>query len=180
MVCVCIYVYVLLCVIYLSPFHVPCTICKYLGLVITILNYIAALLTLSSKDSLSYFFTVQSDDMVICSLNVRGLSSNTKRRETFLWLKKNRLSICSLQEVHSTNETEPYWHSEWGYSTIFTTFSSSRAGVNIMFNNNFQFQILKHSVDPEGRFIVDIDTGNKIMTLVNVYAPHLRGQSSLF
>ena len=112
----------------ICPFHVPCSICKYLGPVITILNYIAALLTLSSKDFLSYFFTVQSDYMVICSLNVRALSNNTKRRETFLWLKKKRFSICSLQEVHSTNETEPYWHSEWGYSTIFTTFSSSWAG----------------------------------------------------
>ena len=85
MICVCICVYV---VLFIRPFHVPCTICKYLGLVITILNYIAALLTLSSNDFLSYFFTVQSYDMVICSLNVRGLSNNTKRRETFLWLKK--------------------------------------------------------------------------------------------
>ena len=75
--------------------------------------------------------------------------------------------------MHSTKETEPYWHSEWGYSTIFTTFSSSKADVAILFNNNFQFQILKHFADPEGRFIItDIDTGNKIMTLVNVYAPN--------
>ena len=44
-----------------------------------------------------------------------------------------------------------------------------------MLNNNFQFQILKHSADPEGRFIIaDIDTGDKIMTLtlVNTYAPN--------
>ena len=116
---------------------------------------------------------MQPNDMVICSLNVRGLSNNTKRRETFLWLKKKKFSIYFLQEVHSTKETEPYWHSEWGYSTIFTTFSSSRAGVAILFNNNFQFQILKHFADPEGRFIItDIDTGDKIMTLVNVYAPN--------
>ena len=101
------------CVLFICPFHVPCTICKYLGLLITILNYIAALLILSSKEPLSYLFTRQSDDMVICSLNVRGLSNNTKRRETFLWVKKKKISslaICSLQEVHSTNETEPYWH----------------------------------------------------------------------
>ena len=164
-------VFTFFCVLFICPFHIPCTICKYLGLVITILNYIAALLTLSSKESLSYFFNVQSDDMVICSLNVRGLSNNTKRRETFLWLKKKRFSISSLQEVHSTNETEPYWHSEWGYSTIFTTISSSRAGSAIRLNNNFQLQILKQSV--EGRFIIaDIDTGNKIMTLtlVNAYS----------
>ena len=73
---------------------------------------------------------MHSDDMVICSLNVRDLSNNTKRRETFLWLKTEK-KFNFLQEVNSTNETEPYWHSEWGYSTIFTTFSSSRAGVAI-------------------------------------------------
>ena len=82
------------------------------------------------------------------SLNVRGLSNNTKRRETFLWLKKKKFCICFLQEGQSTNETEPYWHSEWGYSIIFTTFWSSRAGVTILFDNNFQFQILKHFAHP--------------------------------
>ena len=120
------------------------------------LNYIAALLTLSTKDFLSHLFTIQpADDMVICSLNVRGLSNNTKRRETFLWLKKKKFAIYFLQEVHCTNETEPYWHSEWGSdSTFFTTFSSSRGGVAILFNNYFQFQILKHFADPEGRYII--------------------------
>ena len=73
--------------------------------------------------------------------------------------------------MHCTKEREPYWHSERGFSTIFTTFSSSRAGVAILFNNNFQFQILKHFADPEGRFIIaDIEIWDKIMSLVNVYA----------
>ena len=116
---------------------------------------------------------MRPEDMVICSLNVRGLSNNTKRRETFLWLKKKKFSIYFLQEVHSTSESEPYWRSEWGYSTIFTTFSSSRAGVAILFNNNFQFQIQKQITDPEGRFIIaDIETEDRVMTLVNVYAPN--------
>ena len=83
-----------------------------------------------------------------------------------------------MQEVHSTNETQPYWYSEWGYSTIFTTLSSSRAGVAILFNNNFQFQILKHFADHEGRFIItEIDTGDKIMTLVNAYASNKDNQA---
>ena len=104
------------------------------------LNYIAALLALSTKDFLSHLFTMQSD-MVICSLNVKGLSNNTKQRETFLWLKKKSsvFTFCQRCIQCRTNETESYWHSEWGYSTIFTTFSSSRAGVAILFNNNFQF-----------------------------------------
>ena len=85
-----------------------------------------------------------------------------------------------MQDVHSTNETELYWCSEWGYSTIFTTLSSSRAGVAILFNINFQFQILKHFADQEGRFIItDIVTGDKIMTLVNAYASNKDNQAFL-
>ena len=53
------------------------------------LNYIAALLTFSTKDFLSHLFTMEPDDMVICSLNVRGLSNNTKRRERFYVLRSS-------------------------------------------------------------------------------------------
>ena len=117
--------------------------------------------------------SMQGDNMTICSLNVRGLSNDKKRRETFLWLKKKQFSICCPQETHSTNESRIYWPSQWGYSTIFTEFSSSKADVGILFNNNFQFNILKCCTDPEGRFIiVDVETEEKISTLVNIYAPN--------
>ena len=93
----------------------------------------------------------RGDDMIICSLNVRGLSNDKKRRETFLWLKKKQFSIYFLQDVHSTKKSRIYWRSEWGYSTIFTEFSSSEAGVGILFNNNFQFKIQKCLTDPGRR-----------------------------
>ena len=111
--------------------------------------------------------------MIICSLNVRGLSNDKKRRETFLWLKKKQFSIYFLQEVHSTKKSGIYWRSECGYSTIFTEFSSSKAGVGILFNNNFQFKIQKCLTDPGGRFIIaDIETEERTLTLVNIYAPN--------
>ena len=117
--------------------------------------------------------SMQGDNMTICSLNVRGLSNDKKRRETFLWLKKKQFSIYFVQETHSTNESGIYWRSEWGYSTIFTELSSSKAGVGILFNNNFQFNILKCYTDPEGRFIiVDVETEENILTPVNIYAPN--------
>lgn len=75
--------------------------------------------------------------------------------------------------MHSTRETEICWQSEWGYSAIFTNFSSSRAGVSILFKNNFHFQISKYFVDPEGRFIIsDIEIQDKTLTLLNIYAPN--------
>lgn len=44
----------------LRLFHVLCTICKYLGLVVTMLFCMAALLTLSTKDLLSHLFTTDA------------------------------------------------------------------------------------------------------------------------
>ena len=42
-----------------------------------------------------------------------------------------------------------------------------------MFNNNFQFQIIRQYSDQEGRFnIIDMKIDNKILTLVNIYAPN--------
>ena len=37
-------------------------------------------------------------DIIVCSLNVRGLSKNQKRRETFLWLKTKKFSTYFLKK----------------------------------------------------------------------------------
>ena len=106
-------------------------------------------------------------------MNVRGLSNDVKRRETFNWLRNKKHSVYFLQEVHSSSETEKLWLAEWGYTGLFSSLSSSRAGVCILFNNNFAFEILKYYSDPEGRFItVDIKPQDKIITLQNIYAPN--------
>ena len=113
------------------------------------------------------------DNLVICSLNVRGLSNEIKRRETFNWLRNKKYSVYFLQEVHSSKEIEKLWLAEWGYRGLFSSLSSSRAGVSILFNNNFSFEIQKYFSDPQGRFItVDIKTEDKIITLQNIYAPN--------
>ena len=119
------------------------------------LNYIAALLTLSTKDFLSHLVTIQPDDMVICSLNVRGLSNNTKRRETFLWLKKKSspFTFCKRCIAQMRQNLIGILNGDQ-IRLFFTTFLSSRAGVAILFNNYVQFQILKHFADPEGSYII--------------------------
>ena len=72
--------------------------------------------------------------------------------------------------MHCTNDVEHIWAEEWGYSTIFGGSSSYSAGVGILLNNNFEFQILKKLSDPQGRFFFcDIKMQEKILTLVNIY-----------
>ena len=42
----------------------------------------------------NHHFTL-NDELVICSLNVRGLSNSLKRRETFCWLKMKKMEFFS-------------------------------------------------------------------------------------
>ena len=78
-----------------------------------------------------------------------------------------------LQEVHCSEETSHLWASEWGYKSLFSSFSSSKAGVGILFNNNFDLQIMKTFIDKSGRYIIcDLKANGKCISLVNVYAPN--------
>ena len=96
-----------------------------------------------------------------------------KRKEVFNWLRAKKYSIYMLQEVHCSNEITDSWSAEWGYKALFSCCSSRKAGVAILFNNNFNLQILKLLTDPEGRFIIcDIKADGKVLTLANIYAPN--------
>ena len=111
--------------------------------------------------------------LTIASLNVSGLRDKGKRREVFNWLRTKKFSIYLLQEVHCTEDTNHVWSAEWCYQTIFTTYKSNKAWVCILFNDNFDFQIQRAFIDPQGRFIVcDIQTNGKSLTLANIYAPN--------
>ena len=66
------------------------------------------------------------------------------------------------------------WRAEWGYQALFSCCSSTKAGVAILFNNNFSFQVTRTYSDPNGRFIIfDVSTNGKCITLANVYAPNV-------
>ena len=58
-------------------------------------------------------------------------------------------------------------------TTPHLVWSSKKAGVAILFNNNFCFQIEKTYCDPGVRFIIcDLSTNGKHLILVNIYAPN--------
>lgn len=117
------------------------------------------------------------DNLVICSLNITGLWNEIKSSKTFNWLREKKYSVYFLQEVHNSKEIKKkLWLAKWGYRGLFSSLSSCRAGVSILFNNNFFFEIQKYFLDPVGRFItVDVKTEDKIITEQNIYAPNNDG-----
>ena len=52
------------------------------------------------------------------------------------------MSIYFIQEAHCMKDNMHIWRKEWGYHALFSGCSSVKAGVAILFNNNyFSFQI---------------------------------------
>ena len=90
---------------------------------------------------------------------------HAKRREMFNWLRAKQLSICMIQEAHCTEDKSHVWKAEWGYQAIFSSCTSARAGVGILFNKNFNLKLLKTFTDPGGRFIIiDIEVDERKIT----------------
>lgn len=95
--------------------------------------------------------------ITIASLNVRGLGNDTKRREIFNWLRSKHFSIYLLQEVHcleKNKKQKTFGPRNGAKQAFFGSFSSTKAGVGILFNNNFELQIMKKYIDPSVRYII--------------------------
>ena len=108
-----------------------------------------------------------------CSFNVRGINDKKKRIDVFNWLKRKKVDICFLQEVHSTKDLELKWRNEWGYEAFFSSGKSNSKGVAILFNNTFEFKIHNKTQDTDGRFIIlDLTINEKRITIMNVYGPN--------
>ena len=79
-----------------------------------------------------------------------------------------------LQEVHCAERSFKTWAAEWGYKAFFSGLASTKAGVAILFNNNFTFKVLRPICNKEWRYIIiDLEVGELILTICNIYAPNL-------
>ena len=72
-------------------------------------------------------------DFTIISQNVRGLGDNTKRRQMFNYLHRQKADIILLQETHFVPNCEFLWRNEWGGKAMFNGDASNARGVGILF-----------------------------------------------
>ena len=60
-----------------------------------------------------------------------------------------------------------------GLSAFFSGIAGNKAGVAILFNNNFAFKVLRQMCDKEGRYIIiDLEVCELILTICNMYSPN--------
>ena len=118
--------------------------------------------------------TVDTVDINIATLNVRGLNRKDKRSIVYSWIKKNSYDICFLQETFCTLQNSAKFKRGWnGEQCHSYTNSTHSRGVAILLNKNLDYNVVSSHCDTDGRIsLVNLQIGNNEYTLVNVYAPN--------
>ena len=87
----------------------------------------------------------------LLTINVRGLNSQTKRRNVFRWVKKQKIDICLLQETYSVQSVENTWRNEWAGQIHFSHGSNHGRGVMLLIRPGFDAQVTDSYTDDSGR-----------------------------
>ena len=107
------------------------------------------------------------------SLNCRGLADVNKRRDVLNYLVEKKYSIIFLQDIHVTDQDVGISRAQWGGQAIASPYKPNSRGCDILFNNGFEYKVIKSKCDEYGNFtIVEIRTGDKDITLINIYGPN--------
>ena len=107
-----------------------------------------------------------------CTFNCRRLGQNSNCRIVFQWLKKYHKGIILLQERHTTEIIENYWHNELKGQIEFCHGLSSARGVAILISNNINITINEVIRYNTGSFLLldKIFEGQNLI-LVNIHGP---------
>ena len=79
---------------------------------------------------------MDTGNLKIVSLNVRGLQKKKKRTSIFNWCRKSKPDLILLQETHSTKDVEIKWQHEWGGNILYSHGLNNSRGVAILTNGN--------------------------------------------
>ena len=82
------------------------------------LNYSSLTKLLNYNQNKSFLIMAELD---ICTFNVKGLVSRSKRLRIFEWLKQQHFNICILQELHCKKENVTEWKTQWGGDVTVVT-----------------------------------------------------------
>ena len=114
------------------------------------------------------------DSIKVLTVNCQGLGDISKRKDVFDYLKSKQCDIYCIQDTHFTCDIENHVRNSWGYESFFSSFASNSRGVAFLFNNTFEFKVLKEKKDLNGNYLVsDICIEMEKITLVTVYGPNL-------
>lgn len=112
----------------------------------------------------------------VLTLNVNGLGSMLKRYRLSRFTKQQNIDIACLQETHKAKKDKKPLINDPGWEVIEARGTAKARGVAIMLHRKNDYKITEVISDREGRYLlVKCLFENKVMTVVNIYAPN-KGQ----
>ena len=119
------------------------------------------------------------ENIIISSINIRGLGRKDKRANIINWIHTNGFNVACFQETYITKENELIISKDFDEKgTLYNCLSDSShsKGVSIYISKDFpEFTLLnKHTTD-NGRAIlinINLTKSNECYTIVSIYAPN--------
>ena len=112
-------------------------------------------------------------NIIVATVNVRGLRNVNKRNTLFHYLKEKKYDIICLQETYCTEEIKEQLNNDWNGPSFHSVSQSSHSkGVSILFNPNFNLKILDVFTDDEGRqILINFENHKQTYAIVKLNAP---------
>ena len=114
-----------------------------------------------------------NNHLSIISLNVNGLNALIKRHRVAEWIKRQKPSICCLQETHLRTK-DTYRLKVKGWGKIFHANTHDRkAGVATLISDKIDFKTKDIKKDNQGHYLmIKGSIQEEDVTIINIYAPN--------
>ena len=111
-----------------------------------------------------------NNHLSIITLNVNGLNAPIKRHRVAEWIKRQKPSLCCLQ-----NSPFTYRLKVKGWGKIFHANRHDRkAGVAMLISDKIDFKTKDIKKDKEGHYLaIKGSIQGEDVTIVNIYAPNI-------
>ena len=115
-----------------------------------------------------------NNHLSIITLNVNGLNAPIKRHRVAEWIKKQKPSICCLQETHFRAMYTYRLKSEGMEKRFHANRHDRKAGIAILISDEIDFKTKDIKTDKEGHYLMTKGSiQGKDIILVNIYAPNI-------
>ena len=114
-----------------------------------------------------------NNHLSIITLNVNGLNAPIKRHRMAEWIKRQKPSICCLQETHlRTKDTYRLKVNGWG-KIFHANRHDRKAGVATLISDKIDFKTKDIKKDKEGHYLmIKGSIQGEDVTIVNIYVPN--------
>jgi exonuclease III len=126
--------------------------------------------------------TTLNEYVHIISINVQGLRDKLKRARVKQYILLQRAHIAFLQETHFTEDLKVLSVDEFSEWDLYHSHGDSKSkGVSIIIKKSLQYVVIDTYIDTNGRYIlINIETQNNNISLLNIYAPNDKKQRNVF